>query len=288
MRARSRSSSSSSAARATVSALRADSAAARPARAVSRSVAPRSRAHGARRPARRQLRKPALELGRALGGVLAHVRELRPHPASSAPIAASSRSRPASCSRGAAWAAPLRGELHGSAASSSARASAAADALCGELLGRPRPDGGGVRRRPPGRERDLLGGLRARRCGLGRPRLGHLERGLELTLARGQLGLQPARATLLLAEAGQRHRVGGAQQLAPAQALALLAELVPQPLDRGDRIGQRRAGRHRARARSAHRCLSQVRRALRARIRPAAPRGAAPAPRCGARAPRPP
>ena len=91
-----------------------------------------------------------------------------------------------------------------------------------------RADRGGVRRSALAGEPHLLGGLLAHgeRLGLG---------GGERLLARLQLLRELVRAGALVARAGERDLVGGAQQLRPARLAALLVELLAQALDARER-----------------------------------------------------
>ena len=175
-----------------------------------------------------ELGEAALELHRTSVGVAAHRRELDAHAGqllADRRELALPRSEPLA---GRGMTVALGGEV------------AAGDLELRPRLGLAPADRGRVGRRALRGERDLLGGLLARGGRLRGAGLGGRERLGELALTQRKLRLQPARPPLVLAEARERDRVGGPQQLAPAQPVPLLAELLAQPLDRRERLGERR------------------------------------------------
>ena len=189
-----------------------------------------------------ELAQPALELPRARLGVAAHRRELGAHAGqllADRRELALPRSEPLA---GCGMTAALGGEV------------AAGDLELCPRLGLAPADRGRVGSRTLRGERDLLSGLLARGGRLRGAGLGGRERLDELALTQRKLCLQPARPPLVLAEARERNRVGSPQQLAPAQPVPLLAELLAQPLDRRERLGERRLRwvRRRGRERARH------------------------------------
>ena len=134
----------------------------------------------------------------------------------------------------------------------------------GELVGCACTHRGGVGRGALVRERHLLRRLRARRSSLGLASFDGGKRPRELRLAVRVLLLEQPDTTFLLAQARERDGIGGPQQLALAQAPALLVELTAQPLRRRERSGQlvRRRERRDGRLRDA-RCIRDPRRLCR-------------------------
>jgi hypothetical protein len=100
--------------------------------------------------------------------------------------------------------------------------------LRGQLGGRLRANGRGVRRRALAGESDLLGRLISRRERIG-----------EAALGVGELVLERTGPALLVAQRGERDRIGSPQQLTPPDALPLIGELGPQALDGRDGGGER-------------------------------------------------
>ena len=137
-------------------------------------------------------------------------------------MAASSRSRVVSCPRvcsrswPATWSSACASAVAAWAAAARSRSAASSSLARGAHRSR-------IRGRALLGERNLLGRLRARRGGA----LGVGFRARELALALRELLPQLARPAALLAQRGQRDRVGGPQELAAPHPLALLAEHRP-------------------------------------------------------------
>ena len=224
-----------------------------------------------RRERRVELGEPPFEVGGATRGVAADALQLRAHRgqlgADRSELALARGELPARLLEVVAGDLQLRLRFGGRGLGGSR-----ALALGRQLLAGAGAHRGRIRGRALLGERNLLGRLLARRGG----DLGVGSRARELALALRELLLEPARATALLAQRGQRDRVGGPQELAAPHPLALLAERGAEPLDGRDR-GRERLGLALQPRRPSRR--SRVRR------RAAAATGSGAAEACGAAAP---